>query len=127
MQEAKRVAKSTVIYLFGSVATKLISFLLLPVHTQYIAPAELGYYDLATTYILLISSVLFLDIWSGIIRFMFNHQKLEDRYSVIYSGLVLFFSSTALYALLFFGITLFFPVQYLSLIHIWHREPKGPR
>ena len=49
MQEAKRVAKSTVIYLFGSVATKLISFLLLPVHTQYIAPAELGYYDLATT------------------------------------------------------------------------------
>jgi len=119
VQEAKRVAKSTVIYLFGSVATKLISFLLLPVHTQYIAPAELGYYDLATTYILLISSVLFLDIWSGIMRFMFNHQKLEDRYSVIYSGLVLFFSSTALYALLFFGITLFFPVQYKVYVFLY--------
>ena len=75
MKDFIKFIKSSGIYFFGNILTKLISFLLLPIYTKFINPTDYGTYDLMIAYITFFTSVLFLDIWSGIMRFMFDYDK----------------------------------------------------
>ena len=109
MKDLWRFIKSSGIYFVGTVLTKLISFLLLPLYTSYISPEGYGTYDLSLNYIMFFCSVLYLDIWSGILRFMYDYSG-EDRKKPISSGLAIFFCSTILYC-----VTLFAAMPYLKL------------
>ena len=109
MKDLWRFVKSSGIYFVGTVLTKLISFLLLPLYTSYISPEGYGTYDLSLNYIMFFCSVLYLDIWSGILRFMYDYTG-EDRKKPISSGLAIFFCSTILYC-----VTLFAAMPYLKL------------
>lgn len=111
MNEVKKIARSTVIYLFGSVAARLVSFLLLPLYTKYILPADYGTFDLNVTYVTLISSILFLDIWCGILRFMFDKKDLEHKYQTIYTGMIIFVASSILYLISF---TIFAKINHMQ-------------
>ena len=68
MKELKRLVKTTGVYFLGTVGTKLISFLLLPLYTAYLVPSQYGQYDVNITYATLFASVCFLDIWTGIMK-----------------------------------------------------------
>ena len=72
MKNLWKFVKTSGIYFIGTVLHKLITFFLLPIYTKYIDKADLGTYDLATAYINFLCSILFLDIWSGIMRFAFE-------------------------------------------------------
>ena len=78
MKELIRLIKTTGIYFLGTVGTKLISFLLLPLYTAYLLPSQYGRYDVNITYASLFSSVCFLDIWTGIMKYMFEDKE-EER------------------------------------------------
>ena len=49
--------------------SKIVSFLLLPLYTSYLSPAQFGQYDLAYTFINLIVPIVFFQIWDGAFRF----------------------------------------------------------
>ena len=89
MNEKKAFIKSTIAYFFGNILSKLIVFFMLPLYTAYISPADYGYYDLTKTYIDLFCSILFLDIWSGTLRFMFDSNQHSDKFKTIYSSLLI--------------------------------------
>jgi O-antigen/teichoic acid export membrane protein len=110
------MAKSTAVYLVGNLGTKLVTFFLLPVYTRFIPPADLGAYDVSTTYVLLISSVLFLDIWSGILRFMCDSDDRSQRFRTIYSGSVIFIGSAILFTVAFFIAGHMLSLRYIPLI-----------
>lgn len=74
-----KFVKTSGIYFIGTVLHKLITFFLLPIYTKYIDKADLGTYDLATAYINFLCSILFLDIWSGIMRFAFEYEGEEQE------------------------------------------------
>lgn len=97
MGELKRLIKTTGIYFLGTVGTKLISFLLLPLYTAYLLPSQYGQYDVNITYALLFSSVCFLNIWTGIMKYMFEYKELEGQSTVVYSGLSIFLTSSVIY------------------------------
>ena len=99
MKDLWRFIKSSGIYFVGTVLTKLISFLLLPLYTSYISPADYGTYDLYNAYIMFLCSVLFLDIWSGIMRFMYEYAG-ENRKKPINCGFAIFTTSTILYTII---------------------------
>lgn len=99
MKDFWKFIKSSGIYFVGTVMTKLISFFLLPLYTAYINPNDYGVYDLQNAYIMFLCSVLFLDIWSGIMRFMFDYSG-EERKKPISSGLVIFIISCFLYTII---------------------------
>lgn len=109
MKELMKFLKSSGIYFVGTVMTKLISFLLLPLYTSYISPHDMGVYDLYNAIIMFFCSVLFLDIWSGIMRFMFDYKD-NERKKPISSGITIFLGSSLLYTLL-----LIFAVPILNL------------
>ena len=90
MEDIKRLAKTTIVYFLGTVGTKLISFLLLPLYTSYLMPREYGRYDVNITYATLFASVCFLDIWTGIMKYMFEEKGEEGQLKFVYSGIAIF-------------------------------------
>lgn len=112
MRDLLKFIKSSGIYFVGSVLTKLISFLLLPMYTNYIEPSDYGTYDLYNTCIYFLCCVLYLDIWCGIMRFMYEYEG-EEKKKPITSGFVIFFLSSTLYTLILIGVSFVFTVEYL--------------
>ncbi|MCI8996611.1 MAG: lipopolysaccharide biosynthesis protein [Lachnospiraceae bacterium] len=105
MNELKKLTKGTLVYLFGTIGSKLVSFLLLPLYTKYLPPEAYGIYDVNITYATLFSSFFFLDIWTGIMRFFFERKQEQDKQQVVYCGAAIFAGSTLLYtgSMLLFG------------------------
>lgn len=97
MEELKHLIKTTGIYFLGTVGTKLINFLLLPLYTAYLLPSQYGRYDVNITYAILFSSVCFLNIWVGIMKHMFEYRDDVRQRTVVYSGVVIFFISSVIY------------------------------
>ena len=56
-----RFIKSSGIFFIGSVLSKAISILMLPLYTNRIPTDDMGYYDLSLTYITIATSFLFFD------------------------------------------------------------------
>lgn len=104
MKDLWKFIKSSGIYFVGTVLTKLVSFLLLPLYTSRISPAGYGTYDLYNTYMVFFCSVLFLDIWVGVMRFMFD-QSGEDKKKPINCGIIIFIISSILYVFVFIVIS----------------------
>ena len=54
MNKKKELLKNTIIIFLGKACTQLISFLLLPLYTDYLSTADYGIVDLITTYVTLL-------------------------------------------------------------------------
>lgn len=112
MKDIRLFIRSTLIYLVGNVFAKALSFLLLPIYTKYLTPGAYGLYDLSNTYNTFIQSILFLDIFAGIMRFMFDYKK-EERDKPIVNGLAIFALSAGVYAIVML-------IAQVSGIHAFH-------
>lgn len=119
MNRVARFIKSSAIYFAGNVLTKIISFFLLPLYTGYIAQADMGYYDLSTSYINIIVPVVCMDIWSGIMRYMFDFEEREDKYKAIFNGCLIFCCSVLLYAVGTGVLGIITDIRYLLLIFLF--------
>lgn len=115
MKDLWKFIKSSGIYFVGTVLTKLISFLLLPLYTAYISPADYGVYDLYNAYISFLCSVLFLDIWAGIMRFMYDYTG-EEKKKPISCGLSIFSISSMLYTIILIVVFAVFHIEYPLLL-----------
>lgn len=113
MKELIRFIKTTGIYVIGNVLTKLVTFLMLPIYTKYLNPTDFGTYDVNIAYITFLSSVLFLDIWSGVMRYMFDFQTNSGKSKPIISGFIIFMCSTMAYAIFTFTLGNIMSVDYL--------------
>ena len=82
--------KSSSLYFLGNVLTKLIGFLMLPIFTEYLNTNEYGYYDVANTYLNLVISFLFLDIYVSIMRFIYDQKETETAYRPIFNSFLIF-------------------------------------
>lgn len=115
MKDLWKFIKSSGIYFVGTVLTKLISFLLLPLYTAYISPSDYGVYDLYNAYISFLCSVLFLDIWAGIMRFMYDYTG-EEKKKPISCGMAIFSISSILYTAVLIIILALFDIEYPLLL-----------
>ena len=108
--------KSSGFYFVGNILSKLILFFLLPIYTTYIAPEDFGYYDVACTYLTLIVTFLFIDIYVAIMRFHFDGK--EDDNSILTNGIFIFSCSLLLYLVAGITIELIHPIRYWIYIYI---------
>jgi len=96
-------ATSSLVYFIGNVLSKLAAFLMVPLYTHYIQPADYGYYDMTMAYLNIFASALFLEIWSTVMRFMFDEAQEQDKYKAVYSGLVIMCGSFIAYGFIALG------------------------
>ncbi len=95
-----RFIKSSGVFFIGSVLSKAIVLLMLPLYTNRIPTQDMGYYDLSLTYITIATSFLFFDIWVAILRYMYDGKTGDDQATAIKSGFAIFFASSAVYLIL---------------------------
>lgn len=119
MNDTKKIAKSTITYFIGNVLSKIIVFFMLPLYTKYIPAGDMGYYDTTIAVATFFASVLFLDIGAGIMRFMFEQKEKEDKNYPIYTGMVIFLFSLALYIAIAITIGFVFSFQYFFWIALY--------
>lgn len=117
MNDIKKFAKSSGVYFFGNILMKIITFFMLPLYTKYINPSDYGTYDLYIAYVTFLCSVLFLDIWSAIMRYMFADNKNKEK--PLNSGIIIFIISSLLYTILVFIIGNIMNAPYLILIYLY--------
>lgn len=108
--------KTSGIFFVGSILSKVITFFLLPIYTKYISPDDYGFYDLSITYITVITSLLFFDIWVSVMRYMYDKDNIKYKSSVIKSGFTIFGFSTCLYFILSIILIFALDVKYIELI-----------
>lgn len=116
MDKVKRFLKTSGIYFIGDVLIKIISFLLLPIYTKYIAPSQYGEYDLYINVLSFFVSVLFLDIWASTMRFMFDGEDEESKKSAISNGYIIFLGSLIVYLIITTISCNILDIQYSNLI-----------
>lgn len=119
MANITRLFKSAGIYFLGNVMTRLISFFLLPIYTAHIATADLGYFDVSTSYLNVLVPVICLEIWSGIMRFMFDFDDPKGKYKVIFNGMIIFSASILVFSILFVVLGIVTDIQSIVLIFIY--------
>ena len=95
MNNIKSFAKSSAIFFIGNVLSKLTIFLLLPLCTRTIPPDDYGYYDLSITYIAIAIYILFFEIWTTILRFMYDSDDEKQKNKAVLSGFAIFGASSA--------------------------------
>lgn len=119
MKSFIKFAKTSGIYFFGTVLAKLVTMLLLRVYTEYIPAEDMGTYNVSINYVTFLCSVLYLDIWSGILRYFYDYHTPEGQKKPINCGVAIFGISTAAYTVILVVFGQFVTVRYLPLIYLY--------
>ncbi|WP_041610440.1 oligosaccharide flippase family protein [Treponema brennaborense] len=101
--------KKILIYGIGTFFSKILVFIMIPFYTRVLSPADYGYYDVLLSNMQLIVAIAFMEVWSGIIRFMFDD---EDAYSPIKTFISLLPVFALLYVAVFSVFSCFFIIRF---------------
>ena len=85
MNRQKELAKNTIILTVGKICTQFVSFLLLPLYTALLIPAEFGIVDLYNTYIALLTPVCNWQFENGLFRFMIDYRNDPEKQKALFS------------------------------------------
>ena len=119
MSKVKNFAKSTIIYFVGNVLIKLVTFILLPITTTHINQSELGYYDTSTNTVSFFGMFIFVNIWSVVLRSMYDFKSKNEKYFAVNNGIFFFVISLILFTISFAIFSYYFSVQYLLYIYMF--------
>lgn len=101
--------KRIVIYGLGTFFSKILVFLMVPIYTRVFSPADYGYYDVLLSDMQMLVSICFVEIWSGIIRFMFEDK---DPYKPIKTFLSMLPVLMIIYSIAVWGLSFFIELKY---------------
>lgn len=87
-ERGKYLIKNTLIFTLGNLGTKLIHFLLVPLYTYVLTPADYGVVDVVATVGMVLAPVLLLNLNDGVMRFALD--KGANLSKIMSIGLVAF-------------------------------------
>ncbi len=108
--------KKIIIYGLGIFFSKIIVFLLVPIYTRCFSKADYGYYDVLISNITMVVSITFVEVWSGIIRFVFDDER---PYRPIKSFLVILPALLVLYAVGIIVLAQIMELKYVTLTVVY--------
>ena len=83
-QRNRALLTGTITYAIGSFGTKFLNFLIVPFYTYFIAPGDLGDYDLLVTTVSLISPLLTMKISDAAYRWIIkSNENEQEKYDYI--------------------------------------------
>lgn len=98
MGKYRNLAVNIALFAANAMATKLISFFLVPLYTSYMSAGEYGLTDMSLTVISLVTPLLTLDISEAAVRHIVGDRGCGGRYATVAFALTV--ASTALVAIL---------------------------
>jgi len=88
LREVSRIAKHTGIYGLGVVLSKSVGFILIPLYTHYLKPADYGTLELLDLIAFLASNFCSLGVFSAVFRFYAAYDHEQDKKEVISTALL---------------------------------------
>ena len=82
MGKYRRLVLNTVLFAINAVATKLITFFLVPLYTYYMSAGEYGLTDMSLTVINLAMPLATFSIAEAAVRFIVGDQDKKDEYFI---------------------------------------------
>lgn len=117
MDKNKELIKNTIIIFIGRFCTQFISFLLVPIYTNFLSTSDYGYIDLVQTYLSLLVPILVLRLDSGIFRFLIDERDNNKGKKSIISTTIFFLAIQIIFFIVAFGIiNLIFEINYTVAI-----------
>ena len=98
MGKYRNLLLNIALFSINAVATKLITFLLVPLYTTYMSAGEYGITDMSVTVISLVTPLVTLDVSEAAVRYIVGDRKNGERYAAFAFGLT--FLSICLVALI---------------------------
>ena len=80
---SSKFLKDIGIYAIGNLGSKIITFLMLPLYTHFVAPADYGYYNICLTVVLLLLPFTTLQLRDGAFRFLLDTETDEQRERIV--------------------------------------------
>ena len=90
MGKYKNLALNTALFAVNAIATKLITFLLVPLYTYYMSAGEYGLTDMSLTVISLLTPIVTLDVAEAAVRFIVGDRARGDKYAAVALGVTAF-------------------------------------
>lgn len=98
----KKTIKSSALYGIGTISSKLIGFILIPLYTSYLTTSDFGILSIVEITTTLITAVISLKINAALFRWYYDKNYLTKQKSIFFTSLVLptlFFSNHIFYIL----------------------------
>ena len=119
MSKKKQLAKNTLIIFMGKLCTQLISFLLLPLYTGYLATKEFGVVDLIQTYVTLLVPLITLELEMSIFRYLVDSRgNNKETKKLISNNFFIMGIGLLIFSILYIIVTSFWHFDYRWLILI---------
>lgn len=97
----RRLGKDTLIYGLGVVLSRAASFIMLPVYTRYLSPADFGILQLLDMTVDAVTIILAGGIAAGVLRFYYKYESERERHSVFSTTLILSLATKVIGAVFF--------------------------
>lgn len=116
MSREKNLIKNTGIIAIGQLSSKLFTFLLLPVYTSLLLPADYGTIDVLQTVMSLALYVITLQLECAVFRYLIeNRDDVNSQQGYVFSGLVALGLMLLLSTLVIFITNFFIIIPYIEL------------
>ncbi|MGN0213344.1 MAG: lipopolysaccharide biosynthesis protein [Muribaculaceae bacterium] len=76
------------IYAVGSIGSRLMTFLLVPIYSFFISPSEFGYYDICFVVVMFAVPIISFQLRDGAFRFLLDAQTDDERTRVVTFSMV---------------------------------------
>ncbi len=88
LEEFKSIIKHTSIYSLGTIFSKIVGFIMIPIYTRYLTTADYGTLELLTLVSSLLSMLFSLRITAGLVRYYYQYQTTRERNQLVSSVLI---------------------------------------
>lgn len=116
MNLINKFLKTSAVYLFGKIATYVVSFVMLRYYTTNLSPAAYGDYEYIYSLINVAVPALFIEIWSGVLRFTIS-AKADEKGCVISTVFLMLIPTVALYTVVYFLITIWMQWELSGIVY----------
>jgi O-antigen/teichoic acid export membrane protein len=100
---AGKMLKHSTIYAIGNMSRQLVGFLMLPIYTQYLTPADYGAVGLLTLGVSLIEVILGVRLLQAISKFYYDQNDENDRKAVISGAIITTLTASCFATLLLYS------------------------
>lgn len=84
-RQNKKLVTNTFIYAIGSLGSKIISFLVIPLYSYYIDPVDMGFYDVVLSTISLLQPIIIFQLTDGLLRWLLLSNNDNEKKRIIAS------------------------------------------
>lgn len=89
MNNSEKLIKNTAVLALGTIGTKIIAFIIIPIFSRWLSVEDYGMFDLYSTYVTLLIPVLTLSSGEAVFRFLIDTKDNKEKGKIASTGFLI--------------------------------------